>query len=274
LRHFVKINRALPTSTVIMLHSPKAWQRWLFSCLLIKADDYGRLKADPRLLRHFAFAESAEFDTVSLEEIQGYLETLDKRGVLQLYSNSDGEACASFFNWRNYQQLPPSRWWRSHIEPPPDDPRRRDEEREPEPTAEDAEAGTDKEPKSGLPAVTAPDGQALSPDDAAPFITCVELITGDKKATYQDREAWLGLRAKHEPATILEVVRWATAHPFWRQNLLTFAGLAQRKPGSSRASMPSGKSGMRVLPMTRRLPQSSKLKTNRGKRREKRKLPR
>ena len=86
--------------------------RYFFIGLFSNADDQGRMKAHPALIRSKLYP----FDDIDLDTITGYLKRLDAGDFIIMYS-VDGKDCLQIRNWWKYQR---PRWaWPSEL-PPPD----------------------------------------------------------------------------------------------------------------------------------------------------------
>lgn len=74
--------------------------RLLFILLWTVADDAGRFRASPTLIK----AELFPYDDLTGEEIGGWLDLLDEKGRIQLYTVRD-QQYGSIVNWKNHQKI-------------------------------------------------------------------------------------------------------------------------------------------------------------------------
>lgn len=87
--------------------------RYLFCMMFAGADDQGRMRGNPALIR----AKLLPWDDVPLADVLQWLELLQAGGFVQLYE-VDGVACLQVLNWWKYQH--PSWAWPSKLPPPPE----------------------------------------------------------------------------------------------------------------------------------------------------------
>ena len=116
----------MPTRRMI---DPRLWQsettaaltrnqRLLFIGIFSNADDQGRLRAHPALIRSIIFP----FDDIPLEEIECDLTAIVQGGSILLY-DVDGKRCLQVLNWWKYQnpqwaypsKIPPPEGWRDRL---------------------------------------------------------------------------------------------------------------------------------------------------------------
>ena len=89
-------------------------QRWFFDQMIAQADDQGRLKGHPALLRSSIFP----YDDIPLSEIQADVSAIEAAGCIAAYE-ADGKACIQLVNWWLYQapqwaypsKVPPAPGW-------------------------------------------------------------------------------------------------------------------------------------------------------------------
>ena len=116
----------MPTRRMI---DPRLWQsetiaaltrnqRLLFIGIFSNADDQGRLRAHPALIRSLLFP----FDDIPLEEIECDLAAIAQGESILLY-DVDGKRCLQVLNWWEYQtpqwaypsKMPPPEGWRDRL---------------------------------------------------------------------------------------------------------------------------------------------------------------
>ena len=97
------------SETIAALSIP---QRYFFISIFSNADDQGRLRAHPALLRPQLYS----FDDISLDEIREALAKLVESGFISLYS-VQGKDYLQIPNWWTYQR---PRWARPSNHPPPE----------------------------------------------------------------------------------------------------------------------------------------------------------
>jgi hypothetical protein len=93
-------------------------QRLLFIGLFSTADDQGRLRAHPALIRSTIFP----YDDVTLADIQADLDAIEAAGFIVTY-DADGKRCLQVVNWWVYQTpqwaypspIPPPEGWRDQL---------------------------------------------------------------------------------------------------------------------------------------------------------------
>lgn len=109
----------MPTRRMI---DPAIWQsetiaaltrnrRLLFIGLFSNADDQGRLRAHPALIRSLVFP----YDDIPLDEIEADLQAIAEQGSIHLYE-AGGKRCLQIVNWWKYQS--PQWAYPSKISPP------------------------------------------------------------------------------------------------------------------------------------------------------------
>ena len=87
--------------------------RYFFIGLFSNADDQGRLRAHPALLRSIIYP----YDDISLDEIQEMVASISADGGPILVYQSEGRELIQILNWWRWQR--PSWSWPSELEPPP-----------------------------------------------------------------------------------------------------------------------------------------------------------
>ncbi len=87
--------------------------RFLFTALIAHADDQGRMRAHPALIRSAVFP----YDDISLDDIEAGLFAIESMGGIIVYVSA-GKALLQIRKWWDYQK---PRWaWPSDYPPPPD----------------------------------------------------------------------------------------------------------------------------------------------------------
>ena len=89
------------------------FQRLFFAGLFSNADDQGRLKAHPVLLRSMVFP----YDDIPINEIEGALALFAESGSIVVYEvdNTDHLQLANWWKWQHQNFA-----WPSKLPPPPD----------------------------------------------------------------------------------------------------------------------------------------------------------
>ena len=87
-------------------------QRCLWIGIITVADDQGRGRAHPGILRGALFP----YDEIGLDEIQADLDYLASLGLVHLYQNNDGAPLYQIINWWRYQR--PTWAWPSDLPAP------------------------------------------------------------------------------------------------------------------------------------------------------------
>lgn len=73
----------------------------MFYRLITYADDYGRFKADPRILNPALFPLKSYTDTQIIE----WLDEVGKTFMISFYKGTDSKLYGYFANWGDYQQV-------------------------------------------------------------------------------------------------------------------------------------------------------------------------
>lgn len=200
--------------------------RLTFIGLITQADDHGRLKGSPKLVRSKVFP----YDDHPLQKVSEWLRELAEEGLI-VWFKVNGKEYIELPTWHDHQRVshPTDSVLPSHSEAdstvapeplrnPPEEPRREGKGREEE------KEGKGKE-SSGVSPTDAPLSHLLAdlvaendPNGKRPTVTW-------RWATEEDRLIRLDGR---KPAEAERLIRWTQGNSFWRGNVLSMPKFRER----------------------------------------------
>ncbi len=224
-------------SLTIAKLSPLA--RLTFIGLWNYCDDHGRGLDDARLIKATVWPLD---DHASAKRIEGWLSEIHTLGLIQRYE-ADAKSCVAVTNWTEHQRVDHPK--DSLLPPPPSR-----EDRENVATAREAvslegkgrEQGDGREMEGSV-------ALAVQRDDVDGLCTLlsdlIEANTGRRPtitSKWRDECRLLLDRDHRSPAFVEQVIRWATADPFWNSNILGMPKLREKFDQLAlRMNAPNGK---------------------------------